>query len=104
MDDPFALIAGWLHEAALIPLLYAAGLMRWEDLAYGWCLFAVYGAVQVMVTLAVCLKLERWRPVEHWPDRQAVGVDILYTMLSRVGVLPLVTFVLFYQIQTALSY
>ena len=31
----------------LIPLLYALGLMQWEDLSYGWALFAVYGAVQV---------------------------------------------------------
>ncbi len=101
MDDPFDLIAGWLHETILIPLLYALGLMRWEELAHGWVLFAVYGAVQVTLTLAICLPLERWRPVEHWPDQRAVAVDIFYTVLSRVGVLPLVTFVLFYQAQVA---
>jgi sterol desaturase/sphingolipid hydroxylase (fatty acid hydroxylase superfamily) len=103
LDDPFDLIAGWLHETLLIPLLYALGLMRWEDLAHGWVLFAVYGAVQVVLTLAVCLPLERWRPVERWPDKSAVGVDIFYTVLSRVGVLPLVTFVLFYKMQVALN-
>ena len=103
MDDPFDLIAGWLHETLLLPLLYASGLMRWEELAHNWMLFAVYGAVQVAVTLAICLPLERWRPVEHWPDSRAVAVDIFYTVLSRVGVLPLVTFVLFYKIQTALN-
>lgn len=103
MGDPFDLIAGWIHEIVLIPLLYALGLMRWEELAGGWALFAVYGAVQVMLTLAICLPLERWRPVEQWPDKTAVGVDIFYTVLSRVGVLPLVTFVLFYQVQVALN-
>ena len=103
MEDPFDLLAGWLHEHALIPLLYAAGLMRWEEVAHNWALFAVYGAAQVALTLAVCLPLERWRPVERWPDQKAVTVDILYTLLSRVGVLPLVTFVLFYQVQTALN-
>ena len=103
MEDPFDLLAGWLHEHVLIPLLYAAGLMRWEEVAHNWALFAVYGAAQVAVTLAVCLPLDRWRPVERWPDRKAVAVDILYTLLSRVGVLPLVTFVLFYQVQTALN-
>ena len=103
MDDPFDLIAGWLHETLLLPLLYALGLMRWEELAHNWVLFAVYGAVQVAVTLAICLPLERWRPVERWPDSRAVAVDIFYTVLSRVGVLPLVTFVLFYKIQTALN-
>jgi len=103
VSDPVDLIAGWLHEMVVIPLLYAAGLMRWEELAHGWVLFAVYGAMQVAMTLAICLPLERWRPVERWPDKSAVGVDIFYTVLSRVGVLPLVTFVLFYQVQVALN-
>jgi sterol desaturase/sphingolipid hydroxylase (fatty acid hydroxylase superfamily) len=103
MDDPFGLIAGWLHETVLIPLLYDLGLMRWEELAHGWALFAIYGAVQVVLTLAICIPLERWRPVERWPDKSAVAVDIFYTVLSRVGVLPLVTFVLFYQAQVTLN-
>jgi len=103
MGDPFDLIAGWLHETVLIPLLYALGLMRWEEIAHGWALFAVYGAVQVVLTLAICIPLERWRPIERWEDKSAVGVDIFYTVLSRVGVLPLVTFVLFYQAQVALN-
>ena len=96
--DPLSLAAGWLHEHALLPLLFAVGGMEWEDLAFGWALFACYGVAQVAVTFAVCLPLERWRPVERWPDQKAVWVDVLYTLLSRVGVLPLVTFVLFYLI------
>ncbi|HEX2940241.1 MAG TPA: fatty acid hydroxylase, partial [Rhodopila sp.] len=90
MGDPFDLAAGWLEEHLLIPALYQFGLMNWEDVSYGWALFAVYGAVQVAVTFAVCLPLEHWRPVERWPDNKAVLVDIAYTVLSRVGILPFV--------------
>ncbi|MBN8906688.1 MAG: sterol desaturase family protein, partial [Rhodospirillales bacterium] len=57
------------------------------------------GAVQVAVTFAVCLPLEHWRPVERWPDSKAVWVDALYTVLSRVGILPFVTYVVFYRAQ-----
>jgi sterol desaturase/sphingolipid hydroxylase (fatty acid hydroxylase superfamily) len=103
MGDPFDLTAGWLQEHLLIPMLYQFGLMNWEDVSYGWALFAVYGAVQVTVTFAVCLPLERWRPVERWPDNKAVFVDILYTVVSRVGLLPLVTYVLFYRAQVLVS-
>jgi len=103
MADPLGLAAGWLQENLLVPLLYQLGLMRWEDVAFGWALFAIYGVCQVAVTLAVCLPLERWRPVERWPGQKAVWVDILYTLLSRVGVLPLVTFVLFYRVQVSLN-
>ena len=103
MADPFDLVAGWIHENLLIPLLYQFGLMRWEELAFNWALFAVYGAVQVALTFAVCVPLERWRPVEVWDNKSAVAVDVFYTILSRVGILPLVTFVLFYKIQTGLN-
>jgi sterol desaturase/sphingolipid hydroxylase (fatty acid hydroxylase superfamily) len=100
---PFDTAAGWLQESVILPLLYRFDLMQWEDIAYGWALFAVYGAAQVAATYALCLPLERFRPVERWPDRRAVTVDILYTLISRVGLLPLVTFVLFYQVQVALN-
>jgi sterol desaturase/sphingolipid hydroxylase (fatty acid hydroxylase superfamily) len=100
---PFDFLAGWLQENALLPLLHALGMMQWEDVSFGWALFAVYGAAQVAVTFAICVPLERWRPVEHWPDARAVSVDILYTLISRVGLLPLVTYVLFYKAQVALN-
>jgi sterol desaturase/sphingolipid hydroxylase (fatty acid hydroxylase superfamily) len=58
---------------------------------------------QVVVTFAVCLPLEHWRPVERWADSKAVVVDVLYTLLSRVGILPLVTYVLFYRAQVSVS-
>ncbi len=103
MGDPFDLAAGWLEEHLLIPVLYQFGLMNWEDVSYGWALFAVYGAVQVAVTFAVCLPLEHWRPVERWPDNKAVLVDVAYTVVSRVGILPFVTYVLFYRAQVSVS-
>ena len=100
---PFDLAAGWLTEHAVVPSLYALGLMNWDEVALGWTLFAVYGAAQVFLTYAVCLPLERFWPVERWPDRKAVTVDILYTLISRVGLLPLVTFVLFYRLQVEMN-
>ena len=96
-------LAGWLQESLLLPALYTLGLMEWEDVSFGWALFAVYGAVQVVVTLAICMPLEWWRPVERWPNAQAVWVDILYTLIARVGLLPLITFVLFYKLQVMLN-
>ena len=66
MRDPFDLAAGWLQEHVLLPLLYALGWMRWEEVAYGWALFAVYGLAQVGATSRSALPLERWRPVERW--------------------------------------
>ena len=93
-------LAARLQEWVLLPLLYALGLMEWEDVAQSYALFVVYGAAQVLLVAAICTALERWRPVERWEDRSAVGTDILYTLIARAGILPLFTFVLFYEAQT----
>ena len=103
MTDPFDTLAGLIQAHVLIPLLYRFGMMEWEDIAQGWALFALYGVAQIAITYAVCLPLERWRPVERWPDGKAVWVDVVYTVVNRVGVLPLVTFVLFYSIQVSMN-
>lgn len=103
LGAPFDFAAGWLQEHAILPALYALNLMQWEEWSYGWALFAVYGAAQVLITFAVCVPLERWRPVENWPDHKAVWVDVAYTLLSRVGFLPLITFVVFTNLQMALN-
>ncbi len=103
MSDPLDTIAGWIAEHAAIPLLWHLGLMQWEDLAYGWALFAVYGAVQVALMYAICLPLERFFPIEHWPDHRVEWTDMFYTILARVGILPLFTFVLFFRVQAAFS-
>ncbi len=101
--DPFSTAAGWLAENALIPLLYRFDMMQWEEIGYGWLLVALYGIAQVLLMLAVCWPMERFARLEHWPDNRAVGVDIFYTLLNRIGVMPLVTFVLFYQLQVWLN-
>ncbi len=103
MLDLLDSVAGWLQEHALVPMLWQAGLIEWEEVSQGWAVFAIYGVVQVALTYAICVPLERWRPVERWPDARAVATDIVYTLISRVGVLPLVTFVAFYRIQVDLT-
>ena len=103
LTTPFDTAAGWLQETLLLPALYALDLMQWEDISFGWALFAVYGVAQVALMFAICMPLERWRPIEHWPNQKAVVVDVIYTLISRVGLLPLVTFVLFYKLQENLN-
>ncbi len=103
MIPAFDTAAGWLQETLLLPLMFQLGLVQWEDISFGWALFAVYGAAQVVVTFAICVPLEHWRPVERWPDAKAVVVDVLYTFISRVGLLPLITFVLFFKLQVELN-
>ncbi len=75
MMDPFSFLADLVQQHALVPLLYRFGLMAWQETAYGWTLFAIYGLAQVLLTFAICVPLERWRPVERWSDQRAVITD-----------------------------
>lgn len=74
-----------LFEAAVQPLMFAlglAGILEQGFRATGWLLM---GLLQLAVMLTVFRALERWRPVEAVTDRAAVRVDIVYTLVHRLG-------------------
>ena len=103
LDRFFSIIAGWLDQHLILPVLYRCGWMAWEELSFDWALICVYGLFAVLLTYAVCWPLEAAFPVERWASRKAVAVDVFYTLLSRVGVIPIVSFLLFYQAQVFFS-
>ncbi|MBP0447249.1 sterol desaturase family protein [Roseomonas sp. SSH11] len=93
----------WLFQTVVQPALYAAGMMEWADDAFSWMDFFVFGIVQVVVVYAVCRPLEAWRPVERWDDRRVVWTDVVYTMLARLGLLPLMAFVILSGVQAQIA-
>ena len=103
LDRFFNTIGGNLDQWLILPVLYHFGWMEWEELSFDWALVCVYGMFAVIITYAVCWPLEYFFPVEHWPNKKAVAVDVLYTVVSRVGIIPIVSFLLFYQVQVWLS-
>ncbi len=100
IDRLFSILAGRMDQYAVLPILYHFHWMEWDDLSFSWCLICIYGLFAVILTYAICWPLEAWRPVERWPSRKAVLVDIFYTMLNRVGIIPIISFLLFYQVQS----
>jgi len=100
---PFNDVAGWIEQVAVLPALYRLGLMQWSELSFGWTLVAVYGVTQMLLAYAICVPLEHRFPIERWPTRKLVLVDVFYTFLARVGVLPVMTFVIFYAAQVRLD-
>jgi sterol desaturase/sphingolipid hydroxylase (fatty acid hydroxylase superfamily) len=99
LDRFFNSAAGDIDQFLILPVLFHFGWMEWEELSFDWALVCVYGMFAVVLTYAVCWPLEAFAPVERWPSRKAVAVDVFYTVISRVGVLPVVNFLLFYQLQ-----
>jgi sterol desaturase/sphingolipid hydroxylase (fatty acid hydroxylase superfamily) len=94
LEDAYDRLTGWIFETAIQPAMYALGLMDWADDAFDWLDFALFGALTILVSWALCRPLEAWRPVEPVTDRRAIRTDILYSVLTRLGVLPLIAFVL----------
>ena len=85
MIELFDVAQQWLFEQAVQPLLFAVGLGQLLEDGYratGWLLV---GVLQIAVMLTVFAALERWRPVEPVTDRAAVRVDVIYTLVHRLG-------------------
>jgi sterol desaturase/sphingolipid hydroxylase (fatty acid hydroxylase superfamily) len=103
IDRFFSILAGYMDQYAVLPILYHFHWMEWDDLSFDWCLVCMYGLFAVLVTYAVCWPLEHFFPIERWQSQKAVLTDVFYTLLNRVGVIPIITFLLFYQAQTAFT-
>ncbi len=103
LDRLFSIIAGWIDQVAIMPVLYRFGGMQWAEVSFDWMLICVYGLFALILTYAVCWPLEALRPIERWPSKKAVLVDVFYTVLARVGVLPVASFLVFYQVQVVVN-
>lgn len=85
LSDAFGQVQQWLFEAVVQPVVFHAGMGNLLEDAYtatGWLLV---GLIQMVVLLAVIGPLQRWRPVERIPYRPGVWVDVLYTVIHRLG-------------------
>ncbi|WP_149536343.1 sterol desaturase family protein [Siccirubricoccus phaeus] len=100
IEDTYAAFTGWLFEHALQPVLYATGMMEWAEDIFAWLDFALLGLFGIAVVYLVCRPLEAWRPVERRQDGAAIRTDMVYTFLSRLGILPLLAFVLLSTLQS----
>ncbi|MEI6028096.1 MAG: sterol desaturase family protein [Betaproteobacteria bacterium] len=92
MVEAFDVLQQALFERVAVPLLYGLGMGNLlEDgfHATGWLLL---GLVQIAIMLTLIGALERWRPVEPVTDWPAVRVDIVYTLVHRLGLFRLVMF------------
>jgi sterol desaturase/sphingolipid hydroxylase (fatty acid hydroxylase superfamily) len=82
----------WLFEALVQPALFAAGLGNLLEDGYGATGWLLVGLLQLLVMVTVFAGLERWRPVEPVTDRAAVRVDVIYTLIHRLGLVRMLLF------------
>ncbi len=83
----------WLFETFVSPVLYQFNLMEWYEPAFGAVEFVMLGAVQIAVIALVMRVVERRWPLERNGEDKLIGVDRVYTALNKLGVIPLMVFV-----------
>ncbi len=83
--DLFDRTQSLLFEHATQPLMVWLGLSNLLEAGYAATGWLLVGVVQIAILIAVIGPLQRWRPVEAVTDRQAIRVDILYTLIHRLG-------------------
>ena len=95
MDDVISLFSDtqqWVFESLVQPLMFHLGLGNLLAEGYNATGWLLVGVVQILVMLLLIGPLQRWRPVEALADRATVRVDMLYTLIHRLGVFRLALF------------
>lgn len=95
MLDMFALVQLWLFETVVQPVAFALGAGNLLEIAYNGTGWLVVGLLQIIVMLGVIGPLQRRWPVEPLSDRSAVRVDVIYTLIHRLGLFKLIMFFTF---------
>ena len=92
LTDAFSSAQQWLFETLIEPIAFALGqgnLLEDGFVATGWLLV---GLLEIAVLLLLIGPAQRRWPVEPVVDRAAIRVDVVYTLLHRLGLFKLVMF------------
>ena len=94
VTEQFAALHGHVFESGVLPVLHELGLGGYAEQAFDGTEFFLIGAIEVTMLAVVFGLLEKWYPAEVQNDEGAKRVDVIYTMLHRLGFIPLLMFLL----------
>jgi sterol desaturase/sphingolipid hydroxylase (fatty acid hydroxylase superfamily) len=103
LTDGWIDVQSWILETVVHPLLFRFGYMTFFEDAPLMVETVMLGVVQIAVIFLVFRNLERLAPAERWPDRRLMRVDVVYTFLSKLGLLPFISFVILYPVNGRLQ-
>lgn len=90
----FAELQQHVFESGVLPALYALELGGEAERAFDATGVFLIGAIEITLLAMFLGALEKWRPVEPQPHTAWRKTDALYTMLHRLGFVPLLLFFL----------
>src|SRR5262249_35966922 len=94
----------WIFETLVSPLLFRFELMEWFEPAFNAVEIVMLGLVQILIiALGMRFFEKRW-PLEKAADDKLVAVDRVYTVLNKLGVIPLLVFLVTYPITNEIEH
>ena len=90
--DGFDAMQLWLFESVVQPVLVTLGASALLEDAYDATMWLLIGLLELGFMVMVFGALERWRPVEAVTDRHQIRIDVLYTLIHRLGLFRLVLY------------
>lgn len=94
LQQLFTALHQQVFEAGVLPVLHALDLGGEAERAFDATEFFLIGAIEITLLAIVLGTLEKWKPAEVQTHPEWKKTDALYTMLSRLGVVPLMLFFL----------
>ena len=101
ISDLFAAVQGWLFQTLVQPLVFFIGMGEFVEEAFTGTEFVLVGLCELVILFLILRPLESAIPVHPITDPRARWNDFIYTVLQRLGVIPIVAFLL---LDPALSY
>ncbi len=95
LTDGFAYLQLVLFESVVQPIAFFIGAGNLLDIAYEGTGWLMVGIVQIMVMVLVIGPLEKWIPAEPLVSPNAIKVDVIYTLIHRLGLFKLFMFFTF---------
>lgn len=103
ISNQFAMLHQFVFESMVLPVAYAVGLGGWAELAFDATEVFLIGAIEILLLVLILGALERWKPVEAQLDKCSRRVDMIYTLLNRLGFIPLAMFFLLLPIEDGIN-
>jgi sterol desaturase/sphingolipid hydroxylase (fatty acid hydroxylase superfamily) len=90
----FAALQDRVFETAVLPVMYAIDLGGYAEQAFDWTEIFLIGAIEILLLAIFLGALEKWRPLEVHSNIGEKKIDVIYTLINRLGFVPLAVFLL----------
>jgi sterol desaturase/sphingolipid hydroxylase (fatty acid hydroxylase superfamily) len=95
LDSFVSAVQTLVYVDVVQPLLFKFDLMDYDEDTYDQLYWVIVGVLAIVATYALLRPLEALFPAEKWDNRRAVRVDVLYTLIAKLGVFNLFFFLVF---------